>query len=146
MVLYEHQLEAPLADYLKLCDWMQFWTWYGQNLEQLASNFEKAEKLASDTRMALGLYWWDFGNKKPLPASAMQHQCELGLQWLRQGRVEALVFCGSWLCDRGLEAVDWTRQWIRRVGNEESTDAWKGMKGGFRSYQPVDKVPKTFLM
>ena len=122
VVLYEYQLNAPIANHLRFCDVVQLWTWYGQHLEQLTANFEKAEKLAPGTRIALGFYWWDFGNKKPLPISAMQHQCELGLQWLRQGRIEAMIFCGSWLCDRGLDVVDWTRQWIQRVGGEKLSD------------------------
>ena len=49
----------------------------------------------------------------------MEQQCELGLEWLRAGRIEAMIFCGSWLCDRGLEPVAWTREWIQRVGSEK---------------------------
>ncbi len=119
VVLYEYQLDPAICEHLKLCDVIQFWTWRGQNLSQLAANFEKAEKLVPGKRMALGLYWWDCGNGKPLPMSDMQRQCELGLQWLRQGRIEAMVFCGNWLCDRGLDTVEWTRQWIRRVGDQK---------------------------
>ncbi len=126
VVLYEYQLLPAITAHLKLCDVVQLWTWSAENLDQLAANFEKAEKLAPNTRMALGLYWWDFGNKKPLPMPAMQHQCELGFQWLRQGRIEAMVFCGSWLCDRGLETVDWTRQWIRRVGDQKVPSKKRG--------------------
>jgi hypothetical protein len=121
VVLYELQLENRLMDYLKLCDVVQLWTWYGQNLEQLRSNFKKAEKLAAGARMALGLYWWDFGNQRPLPMSLMRSQCEAGLQLLREGRIEAMIFCGSWLCDRGLETVRWTREWIQQVGQSRLT-------------------------
>jgi hypothetical protein len=48
----------------------------------------------------------------------MKSQCETGLQLLKQGQIEAMVFCGSWLCDRGLETVSWTRHWIQEVGRE----------------------------
>ena len=68
--------------------------------------------------MALGIYWWDFGKSKPLPMELMKSQCETGLQLLKQGHIEAMVFCGSWLCDRGLETVSWTRNWIQQVGRE----------------------------
>lgn len=119
VVLYEYQLVPAIKDHLKLCDVIQFWTWRGENLEQLDSNFEKAESLLPGKRMALGLYWWDCGNGKPYTMSAMKHQCELGLKWLKQGRIEAMVFCGNWLCDRGLDTVDWTRQWIQQVGGDK---------------------------
>ena len=42
VVLYEHQLQAPITAHLKLCDVTQFWTWRAENLEQLDSNFQKA--------------------------------------------------------------------------------------------------------
>jgi hypothetical protein len=118
VVLYEHQLDQPLTEYLALCDYVQLWTWYGQNLTGLRTNFEKARKLSSGAKMALGIYWWDFGNQKPLTMDLMKSQCETALQLLKQGQVEALVFCGSWLCDRGLETVAWTRKWIQDVGRE----------------------------
>ncbi len=118
VVLYEHQLDQPLTEYLGLCDYVQFWTWYGQNLRDLRGNFEKARKLSGGAKMALGIYWWDFGNNKPLSNELMKSQCETGLQLLKQGHIEAMVFCGSWLCDRGLETVSWTRNWIRQVGQD----------------------------
>jgi hypothetical protein len=119
VVLYEHQLEPEISEHLKLCDVVQFWTWRGENLDHLAANFKKAEQLVPGKRMALGIYWWDFGNSKPLPMPAMRRQCELGLEWLQQGRIEAMIFCGSWMCDRGLDTVAWTREWIRRVGGQK---------------------------
>jgi hypothetical protein len=120
VVLYSHQLDPKVAKHLTLCDVVQLWTWHAKDLEHLEPNFEKAEKLAPPgARMALGVYWWDFGDKKPLPMSLMKHQSELGLQWLRQGRIEAMIFCANWLCDRGLETVEWTRQWVERVGDQK---------------------------
>lgn len=122
VVLYEYQLEysqeALVVEYLKLCDVIQLWTWYPEHLGQLAANFEKARNLVPGARMALGLYWWDLVNNRPLPLPVMRQQCELGMELLQRGRIEALIFCGSWLCDRGLEAVNWTRQWIRQVGGK----------------------------
>jgi hypothetical protein len=119
VVLYEKQLGSAPAEYLKLCDIVQLWTWSGHNLDQLPSNFEKAEKLCAGSRMAVGMYWWDFGSQKPLALSLMKRQCELGLQLLRQGRIEAIIFCGSWCVDRDLETVAWTRKWIEDVGEEK---------------------------
>jgi hypothetical protein len=119
VVLYEHQLEYPdLAEYVKLCDGIVYATWNVGKLEQLHSRFEKARALVPGTRMIQGCYFWDFQNEKPLAISAMKQQCEMGLDWLRKGEIEGLAFCGSWCCDRGLEAVSWTRQWIQQVGNQ----------------------------
>jgi hypothetical protein len=119
VVLYEFQLFPSVVDQLKLCDVLQLWTWDGEQLGKLEPYIQKVEKMVPGARLSLGLYWWDFGNKKPLTMAAMQQQCELGLEWLRKGRIEAMIFCGSWLCDRGLETVDWTRQWIKKVGGQK---------------------------
>jgi hypothetical protein len=47
----------------------------------------------------------------------MQKQCLLGLEWLRKGRIEGMIFLASCICDLNLEAVEWTRNWIREVGD-----------------------------
>ena len=118
VVLYEFQLNPAIIPHLKVCDVVQFWTWKGKNLDALEANMDKVAELAPDTRRSLGLYWWDFGPGKPLDMSLMKRQCELGLKWLREGRITSMIFCGSWLCDRKLETVEWTREWIRQVGNQ----------------------------
>ena len=61
---------------------------------------------------------WDYGEKKPMPLELMQHQCELGHEWLRQGRIDGMIFLASCICDLDLEAVEWTRQWIAHNGDE----------------------------
>lgn len=48
----------------------------------------------------------------------MQRQTELGCEWLRQGRIEGIIFLATPNVDVGLEAVEWTRKWIARVGDE----------------------------
>jgi hypothetical protein len=42
----------------------------------------------------------------------MEHQCRLGLEWLKRGEIEGLIFHCTPLCDMKLEAVEWARKWI----------------------------------
>ena len=119
VVLYDHQLEDPVSDYLRQCDVVTFWTWKAVDLQDLKSNFEKAEKLSPKTRKVLGCYMWDYGDKKPLSVAAMEEQCELGLEWLKQGRIDGMIFLASCICDLDLETVEWTRKWIQKVGDQE---------------------------
>ena len=121
VVLYDHQLEDPVRGHLKQCDVVTFWTWKAADLRDLKPNFEKVEKLAPTTRKALGCYMWDYGEKKPLPVATMEKQCELGLEWLKQGRIDGMIFLASCICDLGLETVEWTREWIQKVGGEKLT-------------------------
>jgi hypothetical protein len=48
----------------------------------------------------------------------MEQQCELGRRWLQAGEIEGIVFLGSNIMDKGLEAVEWTRRWIAEHGEE----------------------------
>jgi hypothetical protein len=115
-VLYDHQLDRPLAPYLELLDVVSFWTWDSEKLQRLEDNLERLERVAPRCGRVLGCYLWDYGKKRPMSLELIQHQSGLGLDWLRQGRIEGMIFLASCICDLELEAVEWTREWIARVG------------------------------
>ncbi len=48
----------------------------------------------------------------------MQKQSELGLAWLKSGEIEGMIFLGSNIMDKNLKAVEWTREWIAKVGHK----------------------------
>lgn len=116
VVLYTRQLHLPVAPYLEQCDVITLWTWNSDHLSDLESNFQQLEQL-SDGRKMLGCYMWDYPNDGPVSISRMEEQCETGLQWLTEGRIEGIIFLANTVCDLGLEVVEWTRKWIRKVGS-----------------------------
>ena len=118
VVLYDHQLHLPVRPHLQLCDKVTFWTWEAQNLQHLERNLAKAEQLADGRDLLLGCYLWDYGRRCAMPLERMQRQCELGLGWLREGRIRGLIFLASCICDLGLDTVEWTRNWIAEVGSQ----------------------------
>jgi len=118
VVLYTHDLELPLQPYLDAVDVITFWTWHAKNLSALEDNFSRLERIAPGKRKMLGLYMWDFGEGAPMPADAMEHQCLMGLEWLRTGRVEGLIFLATCIADLDLEAVEYARRFIAQVGEE----------------------------
>ena len=119
VVLYTHQLDPPVKNHLALCDKVALWTWHSSDLKDLEANFAKAEELAPAAGKVLGCYMWDYGEKHPMATERMQHQCELGLKWLREGRIEGMIFLASCICDLGVETVEWTRDWIAKVGDKK---------------------------
>ncbi len=118
VVLYQHQLGFPVTKHLDLCDKITFWTWKAEDLGKLESSFERLEKLAPKQAKLLGCYLWDFGTRKTMPLDLMKKQCEVGRRWLKEGRIEGMIFLGSNVCDLELETVEWTRKWIAEVGSE----------------------------
>lgn len=115
VVLYKLQLDLPLAPYIEHCDVINYWTYRGKDLATLETDFEKLEQKFPKKRKTLGCYMYDYGSNQELPVSLMEKQCNLGLRWLKEGRIEGIVFLGSCICDLGLETVEWSRQWIRAL-------------------------------
>ena len=111
------QVDRPIADYLKLIDVLTLWTAGPEELVDLEANLRKVEKLAPNSRKMLGCYVVDYDKKKSTPVPAMKYQCELGLRWLREGRIEGIIFLGNTVMDLGYEAVEWRRDWIEKVGD-----------------------------
>ena len=119
VTVYRHDLRHDVSEYLKEVDVMNYWTWVAKDLDNLEEGFAQAEQAAPLARKVLGCYMWDFGTGNPMPISLMQKQCDLGLQWLRKGRIAGMIFLVSAICDMNLEAVEWTRNWVRQVGDEK---------------------------
>lgn len=122
VVLYAHELdwESVLRPHLELCDVVTLWSWKAAELGDLERNFEPFEKVAGEKRKVLGVYMWDYGAKQPMPLAALEHQCRLGMRWLHEGRIDGMIFLASCICDLGLEAVEWVRQWIVQHGEQSA--------------------------
>jgi hypothetical protein len=118
VVLYNNQLDLAIGPYLEFCDVVTFWTMTGSQLVDLERNFERFLAVTQTKRRVLGCYLWNYGEKRPMSVDLMRHQCELGLTWLQEGKIEGMIFLASCICDLELEAVEWTRSWIARVGAE----------------------------
>ena len=119
VVLYAHEFEQGdrLRPHLELCDVVTLWTWNATELANLDQNFARFEQIVGNKRKVLGLYMWDYGTKQPMPLDAMERQCNLGLRWLQDGRIEGMIFLASCICDLGLETVEWARRWIAMSGS-----------------------------
>lgn len=118
VVLYQHQLELPIQSHLDYCDKITFWTWKSEDIQTLERSFDRFEIVAPSQGKLLGCYLWDYGNLAPMPLHLLKKQCALGREWMRQGRIEGMIFLASNVCDIELETVEFTRQWIASVGDE----------------------------
>jgi hypothetical protein len=117
VTLYAHNFDMPIKAHLDAVDAVTFWTWAAKDLDALERNVGRLEELAPGKRKLLGLYMWDFGPGAPMPMDAMEHQCR-GLEWLKAGRVEGLIFLASCITDLELEAVEYARRLVDQVGDD----------------------------
>ncbi len=119
VTLYVSQLDPRITAHLQQCDVVSLWTWESANLAHLEENLAKFQALMPGKRVLLGLYMWDFSDaRKPMPVELMKKQCGLALRWLREGRIEGMIFLATNICDMNLEAVHWSRRWIAEVGDQ----------------------------
>ena len=117
-VIYTGQVKPRARAHVAEVDQLCLWTWRPADLKNLEANFAALEKLAPDKQLFLGCYMYDFNENRPLPVALMQRQVEVGCQWLKAGRIAGMIFLATPNVDVGLEAVDWTRQWIRTTGDQ----------------------------
>ena len=114
---YARSLDLPLNDYLELIDVVTLWGG-AADIPRLEDTIAAVEERIPGKRVMLGCYLFDFARKEPLPIELMQTQCETGLRWLKQGRIEGMIILGNTVADLGFPSVEWTRSWIERVGDE----------------------------
>jgi hypothetical protein len=117
VTLYTGQLDLPIRDYLDLVDVITLWTSDPAHLERLEANLKQAEVIAPRAKRMLGCYLVDYGRIEGMPVASMQQQCETGLRWLKERRIEGIIFLGNTTMDLGFASVEWTREWVQKVGD-----------------------------
>jgi hypothetical protein len=118
-VVYTHQVSARILPHVSQVDKVAMWTWRSEDLENLEANLEMLRCVVHPKPILLGCYLFDYGDNKQMTVDRMKRQCELGLEWLHEGKIEGMIFLASNVCDMGLPAVEWTRKWITSVGRQE---------------------------
>ncbi len=119
VVAYVEMFEESFRPYLKECDVETMWTWKGVNLPELDNNLKRLKDLCGPgKRIMAGCYMWDYGGKTEMPMDLMKFQLDKYYEWLKKGEIEGIIFCSNCIADIGLEAVEYTREWIRKVGSE----------------------------
>ena len=119
-VLYTHELTPAAVPYLAQVDLISLWTWHGRDLPALPENLEKLRSLVGTEKPVLcGCYLWDYGACAPLDPAWMAFQLDTYLAWLRERRIDGVIFCSNCIADVGIEAAETARAWIAAHGDEE---------------------------
>lgn len=108
-VLYQHQLDLQVKEYLERFDLITYWIWWSEGINELEKSFDKFCKIVPSKKKALGIYMWDYGNNKGMPLDLFQKECEIGLKWLKENKIEGIIFLASCIVDLGLPTVEWVK-------------------------------------
>ncbi len=118
-VVYEQDLPKPIGSWLEKMDVLAYYMWNTPSVPHMEEHLDALDKLAPTKPKHLGLYLWDYPQAKPISLDLVKFQSETALKLLKQGRIEGISIVASCICDLEIEAVEWTREWIARVGGEE---------------------------
>lgn len=118
VVLYTSLLCPAIKPVMKHVDTVSLWIWDGSDIQKIDANFKKYRSLVPDKPTLLGIYMWDFGGKKELSAEFMVRQLDYAYMLYKEGQIDGLIFHCTPLCNKGLAAVDYARDWIAKHGHE----------------------------
>lgn len=121
-VWYVHEHGKIDPEVFKYIDGLTMWTWNSEELCELEERFEKMEKGFPKHKKLLGVYMYDFYNKIPVPLDRMEHQCEVGLRLMKQGRLDGLIFEANSVMGVDYPSEYWLREWANKVGDESVPD------------------------
>ena len=106
----------------ELIDGITLWTWRSEELIHLKENFINIEKNFPYHKKLLGIYMYDFAVGKPVPNELMELQCEFGLQLLKEGRIDGMIFKANLVMGVGMPSEYWLREWIKKVKDTQVPD------------------------
>ena len=119
-VMYISELfrKNEIASHLDYIDHATLWSWVPEHLNDLDRKLGMFRDLVPSKKRHMGVYMWDYGRSQPMPLHIVQRQCSRGLELLRSGELEGMIFLASCICDVGVEAVNWVRDWIKQVADQ----------------------------
>lgn len=119
-VVYTKSYDIPnLRTYLNFLDVISLWVWHARDLPKLDEYLDRCAILSGDKPIILGLYMYDWGDRRPMPLDMMEFQCEKAREFIKAGRIIGAVFLASSILDVGLTATSWAREWIQQVGHDQ---------------------------
>ncbi len=125
MVLYTREFglnaedDATFGKYIDAFDGIIMWTWHESHLSLFEEKWELFKKMTEGKRRMLGLYLYNFGERKQASAEAAAWQLERYTQLLRAGEIEGIVLHTNTMADLDHPAYDMERAWMRVHGDEE---------------------------
>lgn len=114
-VIYEVDLEKPIAERAQVFDVTSFWVWKGENLVNQNEYIKKIRDINGNGRLMLGVYLYDYGNKKQLTDEQMYRQLDLVGDKLATGEIEGAILCSNCVADLGFSTVDIALDWLNKL-------------------------------
>ncbi|MBN1347332.1 MAG: hypothetical protein JXQ73_31870 [Phycisphaerae bacterium] len=134
-VVYTMSLSRPgINDYIKELDVILLCEWHAKNVADLEKHVAHCERLFPDKPIILGLYLYDYGDGRRIPRDLLEKQCQIALGLAHARRIQGIEFT---TIDNDPQAVAWTADWIRKVGDQRLASAPKAETDRIRPRKPA---------
>lgn len=105
--------------YLDECDVATLWMYDAEELPKLEETYTKMRAVwGYDRPLYAGCYMWNFPKAKPISRELMELQLDTYYQWLKEGKIEGIIFCHNYLVDLDIDAIYQVKEWINRHSDE----------------------------
>ncbi len=118
VVLYQHQLDMPIREYLDVFDGISFWFWNEPSVESYHEYSKKFLDLTKGKRRLIGCYLFNFGLRLPAHAELVRYQLDRNLELMRAGEIEGVVLHNNDLQGLGFDAYEEAKKWVDEHGDE----------------------------
>ena len=120
-VLYNHQLNMDLQEYIDCFDGVTFWVWGSQHLENVEEYLQKLFVMAKGKKIMLGIYLWDWfdTSSRPMQPDLFEVQIRRYFEILGSGEIEGVVFCSNTVGDADTEVNRILKCYIIEYGDKK---------------------------
>ena len=99
----------------KYVDGFTFWARNEAEIRGLKTSFESIEERFKNRKKFLGIYLFNFRERKPISNELMDLQCNYALELIKEGRLDGMIFLGNSTMGAGVPSEIWLREWIEKV-------------------------------
>lgn len=118
VVLYQHQLDLEIQEYLDVFDGVSFWFWSEPTKEE----YHKYSKLFMDKtvgkRRLIGCYLYDFGRNQEATPDLVRYQLDQNKILIHNGEIEGVILHNNNFGDLGFSAYEEAKLWMDEHGDE----------------------------
>ena len=120
-VLYNHQLNMDLQEYLDCFDGITFWIWGSQYVKNVEEYLRKLFLIAKNKKIMLGIYLWDWfdTSSKQMNPELFEQQLKRYLDILKNGEIEGIVFCSNTVGDADAEINRILKRYVIEYGDKQ---------------------------
>lgn len=102
-VLYAHEMEKDLSQYMPCFDGVTFWIWKPEEIKDMQMYLDKFFNLAKGKKTMLGVYLYDYSVNKVMDTDVFEKQTRCYFDLLKTDAADGVVICSSTIGDADLE-------------------------------------------